>query len=78
MPATKIPRYIKFLYFRGKMCIRDSPIRVKIKENAPNDLNIKININYRAKNGLDEKDGTVYTQLEDTAYTLSLIHISRK
>lgn len=48
-------------------------IRVKIKENAPNDLNIKININYRAKNGLDEKDGTVYTQLEDTAYTIHIV-----
>lgn len=65
-----------FIYNDSKTVIGvEHPIRVKIKENAPNDLNIKININYRAKNGLDEKDGTVYTQLEDTAYT---IHIVKK
>lgn len=63
-----------FIYNGSKTVIGvEHPIRVKIKENAPNDLNIKFNINYRAKNGLDEKDGTVYTQLEDTAYTIHIV-----
>ena len=63
-----------FIYNDSKTVIGvEHPIRVKIRENAPNDLNIKININYRAKNGLDEKDGTVYTQLEDTAYTIHIV-----
>lgn len=63
-----------FKYNESKTVVGvEHPIRVKIKENAPNDLNIKININYRAKNGLDEKDGTVYTQLEDTAYTIHIV-----
>lgn len=45
-----------FIYNDSKTVIGvEHPIRVKIKENAPNDLNIKFNINYRAKNGLDEK-----------------------
>lgn len=63
-----------FIYNDSKTVIGvEHPIRVKIKENAPNDLNIKFNINYRAENGLDEKDGTVYTQLEDTAYTIHIV-----
>lgn len=63
-----------FIYNDSKTVIGvEHPIRVKIKENAPNDLNIKFNINYREKNGLDEKDGTVYTQLEDTAYTIHIV-----
>ena len=63
-----------FIYNDSKTVIGvEHPIRVKIKENAPNDLNIKFNINYRAKNGLDEKDGTVYTQLEDTTYTIQIV-----
>lgn len=63
-----------FIYNDSKTVIGvEHPIRVKIKENAPNDLNIKILLNYRAKNGLDEKDGTVYTQLEDTAYTIHIV-----
>lgn len=63
-----------FIYNDSKTVIGvEHPIRIKIKEKAPNDLNIKFNINYRAKNGLDEKDGTVYTQLEDTAYTIHIV-----
>lgn len=63
-----------FIYNDSKTVIGvEHPIRVKIKENAPNDLNIKFILNYRAKNGLDEKDGTVYTQLEDTAYTIHIV-----
>lgn len=63
-----------FIYNDSKTVIGvEHPIRVKIKENAPNDLNIKFNINYRAKNGLDEKDDTVYTQSKDTAYTIHIV-----
>lgn len=49
------------------------PIRAKIKDNAPNDLNIQFNINYKAKNGLDENDTTVYRQSYDTTYTIHIV-----
>lgn len=49
-----------------------NPIRVKISDTAPNDANIKFNINYRAKNKLDESDNTVYVQYKDTEYTVSV------
>lgn len=51
----------------------EHPIRIKIKENAPNDLNIQFNINYKAKNGLDENDTTVYRQSYDTTYTIHIV-----
>ena len=51
----------------------EHPIRAKIKDNAPNDLNIQFNINYKAKNGLDENDTTVYRQLYDTTYTIHIV-----
>lgn len=51
----------------------EHPIRVKIKDNAPNDLNIQFNINYKAKNGLDENDTTVYRQSYDTTYTIHIV-----
>lgn len=50
-----------------------NPIRVKIKEEAPNDLNIQFNINYHAKNSLDEQDETIYRQIEDTRYVVSVV-----
>lgn len=63
-----------FIYNGSKTVIGvEHPIRVKIKENAPNDLNIKFNINYRAKNGLDENDTTVYRQSYDTTYTIHIV-----
>ena len=46
---------------------------MKIKDNAPNDLNIQFNINYKAKNGLDENDTTVYRQSYDTTYTIHIV-----
>ena len=51
----------------------EHPIRAKIKDNAPKDLNIQFNINYKAKNGLDENDTTVYRQSYDTTYTIHIV-----
>lgn len=63
-----------FKYNESKTVVGvEHPIRVKIKDNAPNDLNIQFNINYKAKNGLDENDTTVYTQLYDTTYTINIV-----
>lgn len=63
-----------FKYNESKTVVGvEHPIRIKIKENAPNDLNIQFNINYKAKNGLDEKDTTVYRQSYDTTYTIHIV-----
>lgn len=63
-----------FIYNDSKTVIGvEHPIRVKIKDNAPNDLNIQFNINYKAKNGLDENDTTVYRQSYDTTYTIHIV-----
>lgn len=63
-----------FKYNESKTVVGvEHPIRIKIKENAPNDLNIQFNINYKAKNGLDENDTTVYTQSCDTTYTIHIV-----
>lgn len=63
-----------FKYNESKTVVDvEHPIRVKIKDNAPNDLNIQFNINYKAKNGLDENDTTVYRQSYDTTYTIHIV-----
>lgn len=63
-----------FKYNESKTVVGvEHPIRVKIKDNAPNDLNIRFNINYKAKNGLDENDTTVYRQSYDTTYTINIV-----
>lgn len=63
-----------FVYDENNVVVGVSnPIRVKISENAPNDLNIQFNINFHARNALDETDDAVYSQLLDTAYTLSVV-----
>ena len=63
-----------FKYNESKTVVGvEHPIRVKIKDNAPNDLNIQFNINYKAKNGLDENDTTVYRQSYDTTYTINIV-----
>lgn len=63
-----------FIYNESKTVVGvEHPIRIKIKENAPNDLNIQFNINYKAKNGLDENDTTVYRQSYDTTYTIHIV-----
>lgn len=63
-----------FKYNESKTVVGvEHPIRVKIKDNAPNDLNIQFNINYKAKNGLDENDTTVYRQSYDTTYTIHIV-----
>lgn len=63
-----------FKYNESKTVVGvEHPIRVKIKDNAPNDLNIQFNVNYKAKNGLDENDTIVYKQLNDTTYTIHIV-----
>lgn len=63
-----------FKYNESKTVVGvEHPIRINIKENAPNDLNIQFNINYKAKNGLDENDTTVYRQSCDTTYTIHIV-----
>lgn len=63
-----------FKYNESKTVVGvEHPIRVKIKDNAPNDLNIQFNINYKAKNGLDENDTTVYRQSYDATYTIHIV-----
>lgn len=63
-----------FKYNESKTVVGvEHPIRVIIKDNAPNDLNIQFNINYKAKNGLDENDTTVYRQSYDTTYTIHIV-----
>lgn len=63
-----------FKYNESKTVVGvEHPIRIKIKENAPNNLNIQFNINYKAKNGLDENDTTVYRQSYDTTYTIHIV-----
>lgn len=63
-----------FKYNESKTVVGvEHPIRVKIKDNAPSDLNIQFNINYKAKNGLDENDTTVYRQSYDTTYTIHIV-----
>ena len=63
-----------FKYNESKTVVGvEHPIRVKIKDNTPNDLNIQFNINYKAKNGLDENDTTVYRQSYDTTYTIHIV-----
>lgn len=63
-----------FKYNESKTVVGvEHPIRVKINDNAPNDLNIQFNINYKAKNGLDENDTTVYRQSYDTTYTIHIV-----
>lgn len=51
----------------------ENPIRIKIKDNAPNDLNIQFHIGYHAKNALDETDDKEYTPLCKTDYTISIV-----
>ena len=58
-----------FKYNESKTVVGvEHPIRIKIKENAPNDLNIQFNINYK-----DENDTTVYRQSYDTTYTIHIV-----
>mgnify|MGYP000989207762 CR=1 FL=1 len=59
-----------FTYTDEKLTGVSKPIRFKIKEGTPNDIQITFNFTITAKNGLDEKDTVVYTTDPKPSYTL--------
>lgn len=61
-----------FTYTDEKLTGVSNPIRFKIKEGTPNDIQITFNISITAKNGLDEKDMVVYTIKPKPTYTLTV------
>lgn len=61
-----------FTYTDEKLTGISNPIRFKIKEGTPNDIQITFNFTITAKNGLDEKDTVVYTTDPKPSYTLTV------
>lgn len=61
-----------FTYTDEKLTGVSNPIRFKIKEGTPNDIQITFNFTITAKNGLDEKDTVVYTIYPKPSYTLTV------
>ena len=59
-----------FTYTDEKLTGISNPIRFKIKEGTPNDIQITFNISITAKNGLDERDGNLY--ISSASYTLTV------
>ena len=59
-----------FTYTDEKLTGISNPIRFKIKEGMPNDIQITFNISITAKNGLDERDGNLYSS--SASYTLTV------
>lgn len=59
-----------FTYTDEKLAGISNPIRFKIKEGTPNDIQITFNISITAKNGLDERDGNLYSS--SASYTLTV------
>ena len=59
-----------FTYTDEKLTGVSNPIRFKIKEGTPNDIRITFNISITAKNGLDERDGKLYSL--SASYTLTV------
>lgn len=59
-----------FTYTDEKLTGVSNPIRFKIKEGTPNDIQITFNISITAKNGLDERDGKLYSS--SASYTLTV------
>ena len=59
-----------FTYTDEKLTGISNPIRFKIKEGTPNDIQITFNISITAKNGLDERDGNLYSS--SASYTLTV------
>ncbi|MFR1792767.1 S8 family serine peptidase [Ruminococcus bicirculans (ex Wegman et al. 2014)] len=59
-----------FTYTDEKLTGISNPIRFKIKEGTPNDIQITFNISITAKNGLDERDGNLYSS--SARYTLTV------
>lgn len=61
-----------FTYTDEKLTGISNPIRFKIKDGTPNDIQITFNFTITAKNGLDEKDTVVYTIKPKPTYTLTV------
>lgn len=59
-----------FTYTDEKLTGISNPIRFKIKEGTPNDIQITFNISITAKNGLDERDDNLYSL--SASYTLTV------
>lgn len=59
-----------FTYTDEKLTGVSNPIRFKIKEGTPNDIQITFNISITAKNGLDERDSNLYSS--SASYTLTV------
>lgn len=59
-----------FTYTDEKLTGISNPIRFKIKEGTPNDIQITFNISITAKNGLDERDSNLYSS--SASYTLTV------
>ena len=59
-----------FTYTDEKLTGISNPIRFKIKEGTPNDIQITFNISITAKNGLDETDTKLYST--SSSYTITV------
>lgn len=59
-----------FTYTDEKLTGVSNPIRFKIKEGTPNDIQITFNISITAKNGLDERDTKLYST--GSSYTITV------
>ena len=59
-----------FTYTDEKLTGISNPIRFKIKEGTPKDIQITFNISITAKNGLDERDDNLYSS--SASYTLTV------
>lgn len=59
-----------FTYTDEKLTGVSNPIRFKIKEGTPNDIQITFNISITAKNGLDERDTNLYST--GSSYTITV------
>ncbi len=61
-----------FQYTDGALTGVSSPVRVRIKDGAPNDVQIKLNFEVFAKNGMDENDNTIYNVYPVLSYTITV------
>ncbi len=61
-----------FQYTDGALTGVSSPIRIRIKDGAPNDVQIKLNFEVSAKNGMDENDDTIYNIYPVPSFTITV------
>ena len=62
-----------FTYTDGALTGVSNPLRIKIKEGTPNDIQIPINFTVTCKNGMDSSDKTIYNAYGDIKPTYTLI-----